>query len=961
MKKKILSIIFALLLMIPTMASAEFFSDVIVTSPNGIWTDSRAYTTLNAAVAAVGLDHREIVIVNEQVVVNLEVPPNVRLKFLRDGSINNSGQLTINTRDITAGDQRIFTGTGDIDFIVGSTVRSAWFSNIVEALDVTSDDYLTLIISDAEFVTSNCSVGNNVNLKWEASRNQLTINGGIELSNIGQIEAGDYQLFAGAGDFDFLDGTVLNLSWFRRLRSAIRWVETEEVSLDIMGDHTISYTGTIPDSMKLRFHNGGRLIPDPGVTVTFSEGSVLPLLGFVDLEDFIDHNGATNITLVIDTDDTMSGDVTVPSTVALRSIKGNIITITGHTLTILGPFECGLYQAFSETGTVEFGSGAGELRVHGTVKEIYPQWWGAKGDGTDATAAITAAVACGYSAGIPIYIPAGHYLVDTVITVSRNTGKQLTIFGDESGSTEIMQVTADTDLFAIGTNGSAFTRNVTMRDLQLGCVPGTGSVLKLFAINNCVFENITIPIWGNAAFHLIGGLVNKFISCKAADTNKPDQCAGVIGTPGTYAFYLQKGITGMGCNANVFIDCAANAGTNGWYITDHGGAGANTIIGGDIEGGTGVAFYAVNVYGMVIDGLWIEWAGTDGMKLEDCQGWDINLTRCNEVQLINSDRMKLRGHIITIDIDANSDHTEVRSLRFDAYEASIRDLSLTTKIYTRDLIEELPDSDGGIVTRGYSIVKNGNVEFWDTNTGLPNPFIKYGNAGWSTITEEVGAANVRFGSSSVKVVKNTASQDAGLSLLVPDVFEGQWISVECWKKDVDYVNKPSGITLYLDGVSVIRKPRHAPLIGTNSWQRWTASAYYDPAASSFYVIFGGRWTDSAVTTYFDGIQIWAQFDPYGDVITFTDTDATPSINYPGYRSQVYKTGNIGGAVNVTDFDEGYEGQIITIIGADGGNSTIKDNAALINLAGADFVVGDEDVLTLVYDGVDWDEVSRSDN
>ena len=57
-----------------------------------------------------------IVIANAHTVTALTVPANVTLKFERDGSITNSGQLTINTKNIIADDHQIFTGTGDIDF-----------------------------------------------------------------------------------------------------------------------------------------------------------------------------------------------------------------------------------------------------------------------------------------------------------------------------------------------------------------------------------------------------------------------------------------------------------------------------------------------------------------------------------------------------------------------------------------------------------------------------------------------------------------------------------------------------------------------------------------------------------------------------------------------------------------------------------------------------------------------------
>lgn len=54
---------------------------------------------------------------------------------------------------------------------------------------------------------------------------------------------------------------------------------------------------------------------------------------------------------------------------SLEIKQGGVITIpTGATLTINGPFSCGLYQCFDGAGSVVFGSGS--------VTEVYPEWWG---------------------------------------------------------------------------------------------------------------------------------------------------------------------------------------------------------------------------------------------------------------------------------------------------------------------------------------------------------------------------------------------------------------------------------------------------------------------------------------------------------------------------------------------------------------------------------------------------------
>ena len=369
MKKFILSIILAVAL-IASPVSAEFFPDVIVTSPNGIWTDSRAYATLNAAITAVDANERTIKIVSPQVVAALTVPSNVTLEFERNGSITNSDQLIINSRNIIAKDRQIFTGTGDIDFAVGSVVRSSWFSGVAEAIDVTNDDELTLVISKASFVTSSCAVGDNVNLKWESARNQLTANGGVVISNIKNIEAGNFQLFAGAGDFDFLDGSELKLNWFARLSSVLNWVEDEGVTIIVNEGSNVQATVATTVNENIKILPGGKLTLPVGVTLT-TVGSVNAAHNAFDL------NATAN-------------------------------------LIINGPFDAGLHQVFSGTGGVNFGDGA--------IKEVCPDWWktNTTPGTTDMASAIESAITA-VPASTPMTLsPNTVYAVNSNLTVTKS-------------------------------------------------------------------------------------------------------------------------------------------------------------------------------------------------------------------------------------------------------------------------------------------------------------------------------------------------------------------------------------------------------------------------------------------------------------------------------------------------------------------------------------------------------------
>lgn len=273
MKRLLIITLFILSLVTPV--HADFMSDLIVTGTSGIWTDSRAYSTLADCITDVGASEVDIYIAKQEAVTVLTIPATVRLHFLKSGSIAPTGQLTLNTKQIFAGDQQIFFGTGDIDFSNGSVVRSSWFSDIVEAFNVTNDDNVTLIISKPAFITASCAVGDNVNLKWESPRTQLTANAGFTLSNIKNIEAGNFQLFAGAGTFTFQDNSVLKLSWFARLRSALTWISTNNVTLIVTGTNSVDYSDNVPGNISLNMESeNGSFIISPGNTLTFSKGVV---------------------------------------------------------------------------------------------------------------------------------------------------------------------------------------------------------------------------------------------------------------------------------------------------------------------------------------------------------------------------------------------------------------------------------------------------------------------------------------------------------------------------------------------------------------------------------------------------------------------------------------------------------------------------------------------------------------
>lgn len=275
MKKIIFSALLAIIV-VAAIALAEFFPTVIVTGTDGKWTDTRAYSSIATAITAIGVNERVLIVVGEEAVTTLTIPINVQLKFLSNGSLTVATQLTLQTYDIDAGDHEIFSGAGDIDFASGSVVRSAWFDHLDRALDLTSDDTLTMVISRAETLTADAAVGTNVTLRWESPF--IITDGGFTLSGLKKIEAGTYQIFSGSNDFDFLAGSVVHSSWFQDLNDVIEFTTDENVNLTILVDQpeTIDFNVTVDTYQSLDIKKGCLISVDAGQTLTiYSPGNIV--------------------------------------------------------------------------------------------------------------------------------------------------------------------------------------------------------------------------------------------------------------------------------------------------------------------------------------------------------------------------------------------------------------------------------------------------------------------------------------------------------------------------------------------------------------------------------------------------------------------------------------------------------------------------------------------------------------
>jgi len=133
---------------------------------------------------------------------------------------------------------------------------------------------------------------------------------------------------------------------------------------------------------------------------------------YATLNDAVAANSTAQATLVVSSPTTLKNDVVIPSNLALAVLYGGEIVNGPHSVVIKGIFTAGLHQSFRGDGKVTFGLSS--------TPDIYPQWWGATGNGKtdDSKAFMLADRAVGDSG--QVRIPSGRYFLSRA-SESRST------------------------------------------------------------------------------------------------------------------------------------------------------------------------------------------------------------------------------------------------------------------------------------------------------------------------------------------------------------------------------------------------------------------------------------------------------------------------------------------------------------------------------------------------------------
>lgn len=320
------------------------------------------------------------------------------------------------------------------------------------------------------------------------------------------------------------------------------------------------------------------------------------------LKAHVDAIGADKATIVFQHDSegatttyTLTTSETIPSNIKLVFENGAIIDGAG-TLTINGPFNAGLYQTFGSSVTIAFGD---------LTYKIYPQWFGAYNDGTNAAATIAALQAASDSApeNGTVFFPLGNYAVNDQWTLGSKSLRIEGAFGDPGYSSnnppsEGVIITSTINdagkdvinwlfigvwksleienLSIIGngnerdgirltctdptheTNGVAY--RVNLKNVSVHDVGGCGFWLYTRLLYSSIWENLTVMDCGSHGFYLKLGYSYGRSQFVKFTNLRANQCAG-------YGFYCDP------FSQAIFEWCKSEYCAGGFYLGSqpHGG------------------------------------------------------------------------------------------------------------------------------------------------------------------------------------------------------------------------------------------------------------------------------------------------------------------------------------------------------------------------------------------------------
>jgi hypothetical protein len=183
-------------------------------------------------------------------------------------------------------------------------------------------------------------------------------------------------------------------------------------------------------------------------------------------------------------------NLTVPVGKRIIVESGALMSIdAAKTLTLAGNFEAGLYQTFAGSGSVIFGGL--NYSTLPSVVEVFPQWWGARADGTaDDLAALTKAIAAAAVYHGRVHL-VGNYRVSGTLSVPNG----VTLSGDTGNAQNWAWIKADGSSGFSGNHlivsepGRSTSQYSTLENIHF----------QVYNIRNPNFEAVRIEGWSETA------------------------------------------------------------------------------------------------------------------------------------------------------------------------------------------------------------------------------------------------------------------------------------------------------------------------------------------------------------------------------------------------------------------------------------------------------------------------------
>jgi len=325
---------------------------------------------------------------------------------------------------------------------------------------------------------------------------------------------------------------------------------------------------TVENPMTQDLNGGGYAISN--VTDVITQGPRVDVRAYASFSAAVDAIGTSRKTLLIPNSQDVTANKTVPSNVTLEFLQGGSLAVsTGVTVTLNGKVDAGLYQVFSGAGTVS-------LAID-SVKEVFPQWWGAVPDdtyaGTTNNAAFAAATDAAYGCGVPVRITSGTWTFSSLWHIN----KPISVIASGSGSVTLTGGDSDGVIwygYRTLPNQNLYFENKKIEGFTVIGTNATGYSFTSSKSLNVTFKDITAKD-GNAGGIYFGAAVNCIFEELGANNNAGN---GIV-----FSYFTNSdGTTNVPCTSNVVIKpyIRYQNGSYGLHLADCTRA---TIIGGNIE------------------------------------------------------------------------------------------------------------------------------------------------------------------------------------------------------------------------------------------------------------------------------------------------------------------------------------------------------------------------------------------